>query len=385
MAARGRFSFDLIAQNMYNSRNETKGGGGVDGYGRKSERIAGEVRAAILAGRFRPGERIESENELAARYQVSRQTVRKALATLIEQGYLRAEHGRGTFVTERSRPGSKTIAVVITYLADYIFPRVIQGIDQELAEHGYSILLKSTRNSRHLEARYLEELAEKEIDGLIIEPSKSQIFCRHTQLYERFDARGVPYVFIQGCFEAMRDRPHVLLDDAGGAALAARHLLSLGHRRIAGIFKADDTQGVERHRGYVRALQEAGVLYDPDLVLWYHTEDRAVAPAAGAAVLARRGMMDAAVCYNDEIAVAVIRALENEGLRVPEDISVTGYDNSLLAENFKMGLTTVSHPHEELGRAAARLLLSLIAGERVETAVILRPELIVRGSTAPKR
>ena len=75
----------------------------MDGYGRKSERIAGEVRAAILAGRHRPGERIESENELAARYGVSRQTVRKALSALIAQGYLRAEHGRGTFVAERSR------------------------------------------------------------------------------------------------------------------------------------------------------------------------------------------------------------------------------------------------------------------------------------------
>ena len=285
----------------------------MDGYGRKSERIAGEVRAAILAGRHRPGERIESENELAARYQVSRQTVRKALAALIEQGYLRAEHGRGTFVAERSRPGSRNIAVVTTYLADYIFPRVIQGIDQELAEHGYSILLKSTRNARHLEARYLEELADKAIDGLIIEPSKSQIFCRHAALYERLDARGIPYVFIQGCFESMRDRPHVLLDDAGGGYLITKHLLSLGHRRIAGIFKADDTQGVERHRGYVRALQEAGVLYDPDRVLWYHTEDRTVAPAAGAAVLSRRGGMDAVVCYNDEIAVSVIRALEAEG------------------------------------------------------------------------
>ena len=232
----------------------------MDGYGRKSERIAGELRAAILAGRHRPGERIESENELAARYQVSRQTVRKALSALIGQGYLRAEHGRGTFVTERSRPGSRTIAVVTTYLADYIFPRVIQGIDQELAEHGYSILLKSTRNARHLEARYLEELADMAIDGLIIEPSKSQIFCRHAQLYERFDARGVPYVFIQGCFEHARP-----------AACAARRRrrrgdheipLSLGQRRIAGVLKADDTQGVERHRGYVRALQEAGVLYD---------------------------------------------------------------------------------------------------------------------------
>ena len=136
---------------------------------------------------------------------------------------------------------------------------------------------------------------------------------------------------------------------------------------------------------WIDVYKRQGVLYDPDLVLWYHTEERAVAPAAGAAVLARRGKMDAVVCYNDEIAVAVIRALEAEGLRVPEDISVTGYDNSLLAENFKMGLTTVSHPHEELGRAAARLLLALIAGERVETGVILRPELISRGSTAPKR
>lgn len=358
----------------------------MDGYGRKSERIAGEVRSAILAGRFRPGERIESENELAARYGVSRQTVRKALAALIAQGYLRAEHGRGTFVTQRMRAGSKTIAVVTTYLADYIFPRVIQGIDQELAEHGYSILLKSTRNARHLEARYLEELAEKDIDGLIIEPSKSQIFCRHAQLYERLDAKGVPYVFIQGCFERMRDRPHVLLDDALGARMAARHLLSLGHRRVAGIFKADDSQGVERHRGYVYALQEAGVLYDPNLVVWYHTEDRAVAPAAAVAALWRRGgAPDAVVCYNDEIAVGVVRALEAQGVRVPDEVSVTGFDNSLLAETFRGGLTTVSHPHEELGRAAARLLLALIARERVETSVILSPELIVRGSTAAVR
>ena len=356
----------------------------MDGYGRKSERIAGEVRSAILAGRFRPGERIESENELAARFGVSRQTVRKALAALIEQGYLRAEHGRGTFVTQRSRPNSKTIAVVTTYLADYIFPSVIQGIDQELAEHGYSILLKSTRNARHLEARYLEELAEKDIDGLIIEPSKSQIFCRHAQLYERLDARGVPYVFIQGCFERMRDRPHVLLDDAQGAHLVTRHLLELGHRRVAGVFKADDSQGIERHRGYVRALQEAGVLYDPELVVWYHTEDRTVAPAAGVCALMRSSRAPGAVvCYNDEVAVGAIRALEAQGLRVPQDVSVTGFDNSLLAENFHGGLTTVAHPHEELGRAAARLLMRLIAGEPVETAVVLQPELIVRGSTAP--
>ena len=97
---------------------------------------------------------------------------------------------------------SKNIAVVTTYLSDYIFPRIVQGIDQVLTENGYSILLKNTRNSRSLEAKCLEELLQKDIDGLIIEPSKSQIFCRHVNLYEMLDSYHIPYVFIQECMRA---------------------------------------------------------------------------------------------------------------------------------------------------------------------------------------
>ena len=124
--------------------------------------------------------------------------------------------------------------------------------------------------------------------------------------------------------------------------------------------------------------------YDPDLVLWYHTEDRTVAPAAARRCWRGAGRWTRWCATTMKSPWASFAPLEAEGLRVPEDISVTGYDNSLLAENFKMGLTTVSHPHEELGRAAARLLLALIDGEPVETSVILRPELIVRGSTAAR-
>lgn len=353
----------------------------MDGYGKKSDRIVKELRSAIQAGEYRPGDRMASENELAAHYGVSRQTVRKALAALAEEGYVRAEHGRGTFVSERGRKDSRNIAVVTTYLADYIFPRVIQGIDQVLTENGYSILLKNTRNSRHIEAKCLDELLGKDIDGLIIEPSKSQIFCRHAHLYEQLEARGIPYVFIQGCFKQMSDRPHVLMDDCMGGWTITDHLIRTGHRRIAGVFKADDTQGIERHRGYVRALQDAGMLYDPDRVIWYHTEDRTLAPAAGVAALVRaENTPDAVVCYNDEIAVEVIRALAGLGLRVPEDVSVTGYDNSLLAENFQSGITTIAHPHEELGRIAANLLLKMIKGEKGERTVLIRPELVQRGS-----
>ena len=102
-----------------------------------------QLHGKIMSGEIRPGEKLPSENELSAEYGVSRQTVRKALQILQNEGYIYAEHGRGTFCSEmlRHTMPSKNIAVVTTYLSDYIFPRIVQGIDQVLTENGYSILL----------------------------------------------------------------------------------------------------------------------------------------------------------------------------------------------------------------------------------------------------
>lgn len=352
----------------------------------KYSRLTEELKQQILEGAYRPGDKLPSENELSVKYQISRHTVRKALGILEQEGYVRAQHGKGTFCLEQAhhKNMSRNIAVVTTYISDYIFPRVIRGIDQVLTENGYSIILKNTNNSRTAEARCLEELLQKDIEGLIIEPSKSDIYCRHTALYDKLDREGIPYVFIQGCFSQMEEKPQVRMDDFRGGYLVTRYLLDTGHRRLMGIFKADDAQGRERHRGYVAALQEAGILYDPLQVVWYHTEDRSSKPADAAkreALLPKEERAQGIVCYNDQIAVKVIRALEEEGLSVPEDISVTGYDNSFISENFKVKLTTIAHPQEKLGEEAAALLLSLIRGEeRQQTKLAMEPQLIVRES-----
>ena len=126
--------------------------------GKKYMSLMEELKSKILSGEIRPGAKLPSENELSGTYQVSRQTVRKALQILQNEGYIYAEHGRGTFCSEMARRTGETknIAVVTTYLSDYIFPRVIQGIDKVLTENGYSILLKNTRNSRNMEAKCLE-------------------------------------------------------------------------------------------------------------------------------------------------------------------------------------------------------------------------------------
>ena len=134
----------------------------------------------------------------------------------------------------------KRFSAIGRFSADYIFPSVIQGIDQVMTENGYSIILKNTKNSSSAEGKCLEELLSKDIEGLIIEPSKSEIYCRHIALYKKLDEFHIPYVFIQGTMEQLSDRPYVMMDDFKGGYLITKYLLSLGHRKILGMFKADD-------------------------------------------------------------------------------------------------------------------------------------------------
>lgn len=344
-----------------------------------------ELKEKIISGRIQPGEKLPSENQFTVQYSLSRHTVRKALSLLEQEGYIEACHGKGTFCSEKMRhmKKSRNIAVVTTYISDYIFPRLIQGMDNVLSEQGYSIILKNTGNSRQKEAKCLEELFQKDIDGLIIEPSKSQLSCRHPGLYENLEKYQIPYIFIQGIYTEMKDKPHILMDDARGGYLVTKYLLEQGHRRITGFFKADDIQGIQRHKGYVRALQEAGIPYDPDLVVWFHTEDRRSKPSMMVKEMVKTGSLPhGIVCYNDQIAVQVIESLEDCGFQVPKDISVTGYDNSLYAQR-GTGITTIAHPQERLGEMAAELILEKINGVSEEDSKVerlIQPELIVRGS-----
>lgn len=358
----------------------------------KYYQIMDDLKEQIFSGKLRPGDKLPSENQLSERYQVSRQTVRKAIEMLTNAGYVYAEHGRGTFCSEmvRHTSQSKNVAVVTTYLSDYIFPRVIQGIDTVLTNDGYSIILKNTRNSRSGEARCLEELLKKDIDGMIIEPSKSQIYCKHLELYQKLDDYQIPYVFIQGCFSQLSEKPQVLMDDYKGGYLITKYLIERGHEKIAGVFKSDDTQGQNRHKGYVKALQEAGIAYDPELVIWFYTEDRKIHPYECVKQMIRKGMeIDAIVCYNDQIAMHVIKAIRAIGKRVPEDISVTGYDNSSIAGNSEgLRLTTIAHPQEKLGEMAAELLLEMIQNRDVVQEgkkILIEPQLIEGNSCLPKK
>ncbi len=349
----------------------------------KYHQIEENIKSLIFSDEIQPGDKLPSENELSAKYGVSRQTVRKALAGLEAEGFIYAVHGSGTFCSERvvHRKKSKNIGVVMTYLSDYIFPEVIKGMDKVFSDEGYSIILKSTNNSRSKEVVCLEDLLQKDIDGIIVEPSKSNMYCKHMNLYKKMEEYDIPYLFIQGCYSTMSDKVHVLMDDEMGGYLVTKYLTDTGHKNIVGIFKSDDSQGQNRHKGYVRALQEAGLAYDPDSVIWFYTEDRRVHPHSGIQSLIKsKKKIDGVVCYNDQIAVTVVSAIREMGLSVPEDISVTGYDDMQLYRGENLKLTTIVHPQEKLGELAARELLKLIRGENVELKTVISPELVIGNS-----
>jgi len=354
----------------------------------KYYQIEEDIKNLILSEEIKPNDKLPSENKLSEQYGVSRQTVRKALSDLEAEGFVYAVHGSGTYCSDAARfkKDSKNIAVVMTYLSDYIFPKVISGIDTVLSDNGYSIMLKNTGNSRSREIQCLEELIHKNIDGIIIEPSKSNLFCKHKNLYDKLDEYGIPYVFIQGEYSVMKDKYHVLMDDEKGGYLLTKYLIDLGHRNIVGVFKSDDTQGQNRHKGYAKALSDAGIAYDPENVIWFYTEDRAIHSYTSLQNIIREGRkIDAIVAYNDQLAFHLIKAINEMGLKVPEDISVTGYDN--LQVNIEgvsgasgLSLTTIAHPKEELGKRAAEMLLSLIRGEDVDKRIVMEPELIIGNS-----
>ena len=355
----------------------------------KCAKLVEDLKRQIMSGEIRPGDKISSENVLAKEYDISRQTVRKAIDILRNEGFLYAEHGRGTFCSDmiKQEGNSGNIAVVMTYLSDYIFPYIIRGIDEVLEKEEYSILLKSTHNYRKVEAKCLEELVKKNIDGLIIEPSKSQIAFKNHDIFSMLERYRVPFVFVQGVYHGMEDKPYVLLDDEKGGYLITKHLIELGHKRIVGVFKADDRQGQNRHSGYVRALQEAGIWYNPSLVVWFHTEDMQSLPQEMIQEIVSKEQIDAVVSYNDRIAIQIINALEEVGVNIPEDISVTGFDDSEFAKNLKVPLTTIKHPQRKIGEAAAELLIKLMKGYAVEDDklhIMMEPELVVRDSTRKK-
>ncbi|WNR42140.1 GntR family transcriptional regulator [Paenibacillus roseipurpureus] len=347
-----------------------------------------EILSWLHAGKLKPNDQMPSENEIAEQFLMSRQTVRQTFGELEKEGWLYRLQGKGTFVstpqTQKSRD-VQTIGILTTYISDYIFPHIVRGAEAALRARGYRLLLSSTDNDKAKERESLDMMLSQPLSGLIIEPTKSAEGNPNLSYYLSLDYQHIPYLMINERYPEM-NCPSLVVDDEEGGFKAAQHLIELGHRRLAGFFKTDDLQGVNRLKGFIRAHQHYQIPLQPEFVVHYSTEEKREKPYSSAlAMLENEEVRPTAfVCYNDELAIHLLEAVRTTGLQVPQDISLIGFDDSTLATATEVKLTSLSHPKTELGSDAASILLDMIENKRAngnETGKVYKPELIIREST----
>jgi LacI family repressor for deo operon, udp, cdd, tsx, nupC, and nupG len=180
------------------------------------------------------------------------------------------------------------------------------------------------------------------------------------------------------------DIPQIEVENRAAARAMTLYPASLGHRSIAYLCgPSGNVLEHERFRGYCDGLREAGLSFDRDLV-WSGGYTLEAGIRAGHRIVERKQWPSAVFCSNDETAIGLMRALTSAGIRVPQDISVTGFDDIEFAAIADPALTTVHQPRQELGRAGAEVLVKLLRGETVPSRIRLPTEIIVCGSTGPR-
>ncbi len=277
----------------------------------------------------------------------------------------------------RGLAGGRTLSVgVVTQAIDSPFyGAALRSIESTLGPAGYSPLFMSGHWHADEEARCIEVLRARRVDGLII------LTGRLSDSALRAVAKTLPVVVTGRDLKAPR-LYSLNFDNFEGARLATQHLIALGHRRIAFIMgDAQHPDALERQRGYSAALEAAGLRYEPSLVLpGQFSEETGL--FAVERLLDRGVPFSAVFAANDQMAFGAALALYRHNRRVPQDVSVVGFDDVASALYAIPPLTTVHQPVREIGRLAAQAMLDLLAGRRPQLTVPL-PRVVVRESTRP--
>ncbi|WP_053157711.1 LacI family DNA-binding transcriptional regulator [Pseudomonas sp. Pf153] len=269
------------------------------------------------------------------------------------------------------------LVILVPKIANTFFARVISGAQQAAQASGYRLLLCDTQGREDIEQEFAALVYAHQADG-VIQLRASDPFV---SLPPGTDALPL----VNAC-EVVKDAPYptISLDNRAAARAMTEHLLSLGHHRI-GIIKGPRSSPLtlDRVAGYEDALRHAGIAIDPGLIC--HGDFTLSAGYEGAGVMLGLAERPSALfCENDEMAIGALKRIRQMGLRVPEDISLVGFDDIPFAAYCDPPLTTISQPAEAFGQKAVEMLIARIENKPVAQRHVLLPfELTVRGSTAP--
>src|SRR5690606_13712600 len=232
-------------------------------------------------------------------------------------------------------------------------------------------------NDVEQEKKALEMMLSYGVDGLIVEPTKSNLYNPNIAYYLSFKEQDVPFIMINAYYEEL-DVPFLCLDDVQSSYLATKELISKGHTQIGLISKTDDLQGKYRMKGYIKALGEAKLRFMPDHVFSYDTETKPDLSKNLKEFLSKnKDALTALVCYNDEVGLEVANVCKQLNISIPHSLSIICQDNSYIAKNANIKLTTLTHPQEKMGRDAADWVIKKLQGKKdLPNETFYQPKLI---------
>lgn len=330
--------------------------------------VRGYFRERILDGRLPPGSQLPTEFEIARQHHVSRGTVRHALDALVHEGLVERTQGRGTFVrktvlpTPQPQAPERRLGLLLNRHGGQLDLDILVGVDHAAKSRGYQVSFAYAEDNVEQQDRDIARLLDDRVAGLIIFPVSNTAY---DAAIWRLKDQEVPFVLVDRYFPEL-DSDYVVCDNVGGAYRAVEHLLILGHKRIAFVYSDIDglhtTSVRDRWQGYRNALADYGLPYDDSLVVQKPTPTEAT-DNPYLHFLSQPNRPSAVFAVNDHEALAVVRAAQQRGLHVPEDLALVGFDDLHFAQHANPPLTTVAQPRLEIGLRAGNLLINRTEGQ----------------------
>lgn len=352
--------------------------------------IVKDIKSKISSGNLEIGEQLKTHKELAKEYDVSLITVKSALSSLIDEGYLFSRVGKGTFVAKKEETHSisqhDSVGLVLQDLKNPFFSLIAHMVEETAYSKKYNLLLSNSSSKIEKEEGQIKHFKQMGVKGLIIATFRKKPHA--PEIIRELHNENYPYVMVS--YVEDKDIWYVGTDHEGGAYMGTKHLIDLGYQKIGYINShTKNALGEVRHEGFKRALKENGVSYDPSLNLRPSFPNSLggfdTGYKLGDDFDKMQNKPEAYFSYNDLTALGFIKRIQELGYNVPEDVAIVGFDDIDQADYANVPLTTIHQPVEKIGAAAIDTLISRIEGKEADThRVVFPPTLVVRESCGAK-
>ncbi|MCP1110524.1 GntR family transcriptional regulator [Ohessyouella blattaphilus] len=335
----------------------------------KYKELYNHIVNSIKDGTYKTKDKLPTEMELCNNFQISRQTVRRALIELSEHGYICRIKGSGSYVTWSHSEKKKTIGIMVAYMSSYVYPAIVRGIEQVLGAHNYGIDLAFSHYSLTTERAYLQRMLDLNVSGIIVEGVKSGLPNPNIDLYQKLINQGIPVIFINNHYNTLAATSLEMADEKLSYEMTKR-IIKIGKKNILGCFKYDDIQGQNRYLGFVKALLDAGLPIENNNIFWFgdlDTKHENVFESYSSImtinnICTRLADADGLIIYNDLLLDIIMQRAKQKKCIISPHLALASFDDDNFAHgNIDLPFISASHPKSIMGNIAAEEVLKEIA------------------------